>query len=103
MRFSPLIEELIQALKVLPGVGQKSAQRMAFQLLERHREGGQRLAMALQSAIEHVGHCSVCRTLTEHQTCTLCADTKRRDSGLLCIVESPADVVAIEQTSQYQG
>ncbi|PTB85355.1 recombination protein RecR [Pseudidiomarina aestuarii] len=103
MRFSPIIEELIQALKVLPGVGQKSAQRMAFQVLERHREGGERLAVALQTAIEQVGHCSVCRTLTEHSVCGLCADTRRRDSGLLCIVESPADVVAIEQTSQYQG
>lgn len=103
MQFSPLIQELIQALKILPGVGQKSAQRMAFQILERQREGGERLATALQAAIEQVGHCRVCRTLTEAETCSLCADSKRRDSGLLCIVETPADVVAIEQTSQYQG
>lgn len=103
MKLSPAISELIQALRVLPGVGPKSAQRMAFQLLERQREGGVRLAQALLYATEHVGHCQRCRTLTERELCSLCAQPQRRDSGLLCVVETPADVLAIEQTGQYQG
>lgn len=103
MRLSPAITELIRALRILPGVGPKSAQRMAFQILERQREGGAELAHALTTAIERVGHCEVCRTLTEQSVCELCADEQRRDSGLLCIVETPADVLAIEQTGQFQG
>ncbi len=103
MRLSPAITELIQALRLLPGVGPKSAQRMAFQILERQREGGLRLAAALTEAVEKVGHCEVCRTLTEDTVCGICAQPKRRDSGLLCIVETPADVLAIEQTGYYQG
>ncbi len=103
MQLSPAIQELIQALKVLPGVGPKSAQRMTFQLLERQREGGLRLAEALTSAMEKVGHCEQCRTLTEETICQICKNPKRQESGLLCVVESPADVLAIEQTNQYQG
>jgi len=103
MRLSPAIEELVQALRLLPGVGPKSAQRMTFQLLERQREGALRLAKALTDAVEKVGHCSQCRTLTEDSVCAICASEKRRQSGLLCIVETPADVLAIEQTGQYQG
>lgn len=103
MQFSPAIANLIRALKVLPGVGQKSAQRMAFQLLERQREGATSLAEALAQAVEKVGRCDTCRTLTEGDRCHICNDTARADSGLLCIVESPADVVAVEQTSQYNG
>ncbi|RUO55974.1 recombination mediator RecR [Pseudidiomarina homiensis] len=103
MRLSPAINELIRALRMLPGVGPKSAQRMAFQILERQRDGGLQLSQALAQAIERVGHCDVCRTLTEAPTCELCSDEARRNSGLLCIVETPADVLAIEQTGQYQG
>jgi recombination protein RecR len=103
VKFSPLVTELIDALKGLPGVGPKSAQRMAFQLLERSRKKGNRLGESLLKAMEHVGHCHYCRTYTEDDICQLCANIKRQDSGLLCIVESPADVVAIEQTGQYNG
>ncbi|MBL1376298.1 recombination mediator RecR [Zobellella iuensis] len=103
MRFSPLLDELIKSLQVLPGVGPKSAQRMAFALLERQRAGGRRLAHVLDQALEHIGHCRQCRTFTEEEICPLCANPKRVISGQLCIVESPADVVAIEQTGQYQG
>lgn len=103
MRLSPAISELIRALRVLPGLGPKSAQRMAFQILERQREGGLQLAKALNDAVEKVGHCSDCRTLTELAVCEICVDEQRRASGLLCIVETPADVLAIEQTGQYQG
>ncbi len=103
MRFSPLLDELIKSLQVLPGVGPKSAQRMAFALLERQRAGGRRLAHVLDQSLEKIGHCRQCRTFTEEEICPLCASPKRAVSGQLCIVESPADVVAIEQTGQYQG
>jgi recombination protein RecR len=83
MSFSPLIRQLIDALRILPGVGQKTAQRMALQLLERDRSGGSRLAQALSQAMEGVGHCRQCRTLTEDDLCPQCADT-RRDDTLLC-------------------
>lgn len=103
MKFSPLLSELIDSLKVLPGVGPKSAQRMAFQLLERNRQKGVRLGYSLLNAMENVGHCRNCRTYTEEDVCQLCASPKRCDSGLLCVVESPADVIAIEQTGQFAG
>lgn len=103
MHYSPAIANLIRALKVLPGVGQKSAQRMAFQLLERQREGASQLAEAMAHAVDVVGRCDTCRTLTEGQRCQICSDGSRAASGLLCIVESPADVIAVEQTSQYNG
>lgn len=103
MRFSPLLDELIKSLQVLPGVGPKSAQRMAFALLERQRAGGRRLAHVLDQALEKIDHCRQCRTFTEEELCPICANSKRAISGQLCIVESPADVVAIEQTGQYQG
>lgn len=103
MQFSPAIANLIRTLKVLPGVGQKSAQRMAFQLLERQREGASQLAEAMAHAVAVVGRCDTCRTLTEGDRCHICSDSRRAASGLLCIVESPADVIAVEQTSQYEG
>lgn len=103
MKFSPLVSELIESLKCLPGVGPKSAQRMAFQLLERNRNKGARLGQALIEAMDKVGHCRVCRTYTEDDICQLCTSTKRIDSGLLCVVESPADVIAIEQTGEFGG
>jgi recombination protein RecR len=96
------IDELMQALRCLPGVGPKSAQRMTFHLLERNREGGERLARALQSALDNVGHCSRCRILCESELCTRCRD-ERRQQDQLCVVEMPSDVLAIEQATQYQG
>jgi recombination protein RecR len=97
-----LLDELIEALRCLPGVGPKSAQRMAFHVLERDREGGRRLAEALAAAVEGIGHCSRCRTLSEHEVCGLCA-SDTRDDGTLCVVESPADVMALEQATGYNG
>lgn len=102
MTQSVLLMQLMEALRCLPGVGPKSAQRMAFHLLERNRQGALRLADALQSAVENIGHCSQCRTLSEYEVCTLCSDT-RRDSSLLCVVETPVDVMAIEQATGFKG
>jgi len=99
---SPLIGALIEALRCLPGVGPKSAQRMAFNLLERERAGGRRLVDVLAAALDKVGHCSRCRTLTEEPLCSLCADP-RRDAAQLCVIESPADVIAVEQAASYRG
>lgn len=102
MQEAPLLAQLIESLRCLPGVGPKSAQRMAFYLLERDREGGRRLASAVSEAMERIGHCSRCRTLTELETCHLCSNDKRSDREL-CVVESPSDVMAIEQATGYQG
>lgn len=102
MGFSPLINRLIEDLRCLPGVGPKSAQRMAFHLLEHDREGASRLASSLNEAVDKVGNCTQCRTLSETEICPLCANA-RRDRSLLCVVESPADVRAIEQATHYQG
>lgn len=103
MKFSPLISELIDAFTHLPGVGKKSAQRMAFHLLERNREGALQLSQVLHDAMEHVKHCQSCRTFTESSLCEICSDSRREESGQLCVVESPQDVLAVEQTGQYQG
>ncbi|HEY5604655.1 MAG TPA: recombination mediator RecR [Gammaproteobacteria bacterium] len=102
MQFSPLINRLIEDLRCLPGVGPKSAQRMAFHLLQHNREAARRLAETLLEAAEKIGHCRSCRTLTESELCTVCASTKR-DRSKLCVVESPADVNAIEQATDYNG
>ncbi|GAB6070848.1 recombination mediator RecR [Thiomicrorhabdus hydrogeniphila] len=99
---SPLIQELIEAFRVLPGVGPKSAQRMAYHLLERNRSGGSNLAKVLEKAVKEVQHCSKCRTLTEQETCSICSSNSR-DTGELCIVESPSDVSVIEQSGIFQG
>jgi recombination protein RecR len=99
---SPLLEQLIESLRCLPGVGQKSAQRMAYHLLEREREGGLRLAGALAEAIERIGHCESCRDFSETPLCAICASGSR-DRGLLCAVESPADRLAIETATGYRG
>lgn len=99
---SALIEQLIQALKCLPGVGPKSAQRMAYHLLERDREGATVLADALKSAVEQVGHCDRCRTFTELERCEIC-NNPARDQSVLCAVETPADILAIEQATDYRG
>ncbi|MBR9729226.1 recombination mediator RecR [Shewanella intestini] len=103
MKFSPLVDELIHALKGLPGVGPKSAQRMAFQLLERERKGGLALADALQQAMSDVGHCHTCRTFTEEHQCAICASPKRNLAGQICVVETPADVLAIESGGHFNG
>jgi recombination protein RecR len=102
MAFSPLIDRLVDALRCLPGVGPRSAQRMAFHLLEREREGGFKLAEALELAMSGVGRCGQCRTLTEQPVCSLC-DDQRREHSLVCVVETPADVLALEQSGIYRG
>jgi recombination protein RecR len=99
---SPLLLELIEALRCLPGVGAKSAQRMAFHLLERDREGARRLAGRLVEAVERIGHCRRCRTFSETEVCTTCADSGR-DATLLCVVETPVDQLAVEQATGYRG
>ncbi len=92
----------MDALRCLPGVGPKSAQRMAFYLLERDRDGGRKLAEILAEAMEKIGHCKRCKTLTEEETCRICSNT-RRDQSLLCVVETPADVISIEQSVHFTG
>jgi recombination protein RecR len=98
----PLLEHLIEALRVLPGVGPKSAQRMAYHVLERERDGGRQLADALSAAVERVGHCVRCRDFSEAELCATCSSSAR-DAQLLCAVESPADRFAIEQATGYRG
>ena len=99
---SSLLNELVSALKCLPSVGARTAQRMAFHLLEHDREKGLQLATAMQNAIENIGHCKSCRTLTEHETCRICSD-KSRQLSTLCVVENPSDVLAVEQATAYRG
>jgi len=100
--YSPSLTALIEALRCLPGVGPKSAQRMALHLLERDREGGRHLSAVLDTAMERIGRCRQCRNLTEDEVCAICANPQR-DASLMCIVESPSDVIAIEQATGYQG
>lgn len=99
---SSLLEQLIEALRVLPGVGPKSAQRMAYHVLEREREGGRRLADVLAAAVENIGQCQRCRDFSEQPLCATCA-SPARDTHLLCAVESPADRMVIEQATGYRG
>lgn len=96
------LELLVQALRCLPGVGIKSAQRMAFHLLQHDRPGAQRLSQALAHACASVQHCALCNTFTEGEVCATCQDP-RRDQGLLCVVETPADQAAMERTGAYKG
>jgi recombination protein RecR len=102
MASEPLLNQLIESLRCLPGVGPKTAQRMALQLLERNREGGLQLAAVLAEAMQKIGRCQQCRDLTELDLCTICGNP-RRDQSKLCIVESPVDVLAIEQATAYRG
>jgi recombination protein RecR len=102
MTSDSLLGQLLEALRCLPGVGPKSAQRMALHLLERDRDGGLQLSKVLEEAMERIGRCGVCRDLTENEVCRICAN-ERRDQSLLCIVESPSDVIAIENATGYQG
>jgi recombination protein RecR len=99
---SPLLADLIDALRCLPGVGVKSAQRMAFHVLERDRAGARRLAEQLAAAVERIGNCARCRTFSETQVCALCAGATR-DASLLCVVETPVEQLAIEQATGYRG
>ena len=98
----PALDELTQALRCLPGVGPKAAQRMALHLLQHDREGGQRLATALEAATRTIRHCERCNTFTEDELCALCRSPKR-DAALLCVVETPADLMMIEHTQAYAG
>ncbi|MDH3586613.1 MAG: recombination mediator RecR [Gammaproteobacteria bacterium] len=102
MSFSPLLVQLIDALRCMPGVGKKSAQRIAFHLLERDRDGASLLSTALSQAVQGIGHCKRCRMLSEYELCSICS-ASGRDETQLCIVESPADVMAIEDATGFRG
>ena len=102
MSESSLLNELVSTLKCLPSVGARTAQRMAFHLLEHDRENGLKLADAMRNAIENIGHCKQCRTLTEHEVCRICSD-KGRNPEILCVVENPSDVLAVEQATAFRG
>src|SRR6476660_8251238 len=102
MKAPSSLEELIEALRCLPGVGPKAAQRMAFYLLQRDRPGAQRLSMALGRAVQAIQRCAKCNRFTEEELCSLCA-SPRRDRTLLCVVETPADLMVMEQTLAYPG
>ncbi|HEC15654.1 MAG TPA: recombination protein RecR [Sedimenticola sp.] len=102
MSQKPLLSQLIEALCCLPGVGPKSARRMAFHVLERDRSGGRHLAEVLAEAVEKIGHCGRCRTLSESGICRQCANPNR-DDAQLCVVETPAEMLAIEQAIDYRG
>ena len=102
MSTAPLLEQLIEALRCLPGVGQKSAQRMAYQLLERNRDAAVRLSKTLAEAAEKIGHCEQCRDFSETPVCQICLSASR-DKHLLCVVETPADRLVIEQATGFRG
>lgn len=102
MAASPLLNQLMAALRCLPGVGPKSAQRMALHLLERDRDGAKRLVESLRTALERIGRCQLCHDLSETEICALCAHPGR-DPALLCVIETPADVLAVEQSTGFQG
>jgi recombination protein RecR len=102
MKLGPSLDALIDGLKHLPGIGPRSAQRIAFHLLQHDRDAAVRLGRALLSAVESIRHCARCNTLTEHEVCGTCSSGKR-DARLLCVVESPADQLVIEQSMSYQG
>lgn len=102
MTYSPLLVRMIESLRCMPGIGRKSAQRIAFHLLERDRDGAEQLSRALAEAAQGIGHCRQCRMFTEHDICDICS-ASGRDETLLCVVESPADVVAVEDATGYRG
>jgi len=102
LKYTPALARLIESLRCLPGVGPKTAQRMAFHLLERDRPGGRLLSQTLIDALANVGHCKRCRMLSETELCPICASSQR-NIAQLCVVESPADVVAIEQSGGFRG
>jgi len=98
-----LLDELTQALQCLPGVGPKSAQRMVYHLLDKNRHGALKLSDVLARAVDEIGHCKQCRTFTEAELCHICVNEKRNNNGVICIVEMPVDVLAIEQTALFSG
>jgi recombination protein RecR len=100
--YGNLIDQLIESLRVLPGVGAKSAQRMALHLLERDRIGASRLAEMIVESVDKVGRCAECRTLTEHELCAICSNSSRLPEQI-CVVENPADLYAIEQAGSFRG
>ena len=102
MQYSPALAQLISSLRRLPGVGQKTAQRMAFHLLEKDRAGATELARALEGAVSAIGQCKRCRMLADAELCPICA-APGRDPAVLCVVEMPADVVAVEQSGSFRG
>ncbi len=102
MTYTQLVDQLIHSLRTLPGIGPRSAQRMAFYLLQQGRNEGLQLAKNLEETLMRVGNCKRCRTFSEHDICNICANPKR-DRSLLCIVETPIDIRAIEQTNSYRG
>ncbi|AKR43224.1 MULTISPECIES: recombination mediator RecR [Methylophilus] len=97
-----VLEQLISALRCLPGVGPKSSTRMAYHLLQRDREGAQKLAASLQQALDKLAHCDYCNNFSEHQVCSVCLETSR-DKSTLCVVEMPTDLMMLENTRSYQG
>ena len=97
-----LLNQLIQAFKILPGIAEKSAQRMAFHILEKNREGGKNLARLINDSVENIRNCSECRNLTEKTICDICSDEKR-NKKIICVVESPTDVLAIENSGSFKG
>lgn len=99
----PMLQQLMQALQCLPGVGNKTAQRMAYHLLQHKRSAGVELSEVLKKAMENIAHCQSCRNYTEQEVCNICSNTKRNESDSLCIVESAADLAAIEQSNQFSG
>ena len=101
MSETPLLEQLVEALRVMPGIGRKTAQRIAHHLLQRNRDGAKHLSNIMLEAMERIGHCERCRTYTENRLCDLCASSNRDDS-MICVVENPSDVDAIEDTN-YRG
>jgi len=102
MKNPPALEQLIESLRCLPGVGPKSAQRMAYYLLQRDRQGANKLASALDSALQVVDHCKLCNTFSEQPICPLC-ESDQRDSTVLCVVEMPTDLMMLENTRTYNG
>lgn len=102
MHNPPALEQLVEALRCLPGVGPKSALRMAYYLLQRDRQGANQLAVSLSQALGVINHCSLCNNFSEQPICPLCASEKR-DSSLLCVIEMPTDLMMLEQTLAYQG
>lgn len=102
MKNPPALEQLIESLRCLPGVGPKSAQRMAYHLLQRDRKGANTLALALDNALQAVAHCKLCNTFSEQPICPLC-EAENRDPSLLCVVEMPTDLMMLENTQAYSG
>lgn len=102
MKNPPALEQLIESLRCLPGVGPKSALRMAYYLLQRDRNGATSLANSLSNALETIDHCQLCNNFSDHPVCNVC-DSEKRDKSLLCVVEMPTDVMMLEQTQSYQG